>query len=65
MTHRKEVKEMLLWGHDRSWFGFDKNRGYFMRKSAPPEALESFKKWAAYQDSLGPEESYNYSLEIV
>ena len=64
MTHRDDVKEMLKWTHDRSWYGKDAKRGFYLRKAAPPEARESFKEWAAYQDSLGEDEAIDYTLEV-
>ena len=47
------------WEKDE-WYGFDADRGFFLKKDAPPEAVESFKKWAAYQDKLNGE-GYSYS----
>ena len=64
MTHRDDVKEMLMWTHDKSWYGKDSVRGYLLKKSAPPGARESFKKWAAYQDTLSKDDAVEYTLEI-
>lgn len=64
MTHSNDVKEMLLWSHNRAWYGKDSVHGYYLKKASPPEARESFKKWAAHQDEMG-EDGYNYSLEIA
>ena len=64
MTHRKEIEEMLFWGHDEKWFGFDPEIGYFLKEAAPPEARESFKKWAKHQDEKG-DGGINYSLKIA
>ena len=43
MTHRDNVKEMLMWTHDKSWYGKDSVRGYFLKKAAPPGARESLR----------------------
>ena len=64
MTHRDEVKERLLWSRNKEWYGFDAEKGYYLKKAAPPEAKSSFKKWAAHQDELGYE-GYDYSLDIA
>lgn len=64
MTHRDEVKERLLWSQNKDWYGFDVNKGYYLKKAAPLEAQNSFKKWAAHQDELG-DEGYDYSLDIA
>ena len=61
MTTDKRIKDMLLWAKDKSWSKYDPEKGYYLTEAAPPEAVESFKKWAAYQDSLG-EEGCNYIL---
>lgn len=62
MTHEKETKEMLLWLTDRRWYGLDPQRGYYLKEAATPEARESFKKWAAYQDSVG-DDGYDYFMD--
>ena len=64
MTHNDNDKSMLLWGHDKAWYGKDPKHGYYLKKAAPPEARESSKKWAAYQDSLSEDESIDYTLEV-
>ena len=62
MTHREEVKAMLKWLHNEEWYEHDGKCGFILKKNAPPEAVESFKKWAAYQDSLGGK-GYDYAFE--
>ena len=64
MTHNENDKRMLFWGHNKAWYGKDAKRGFYLRKAAPPEARESFKEWAAYQDSLGEDEAIDYTLEV-
>ena len=64
MTHRDEVKERLKWRQNESWYGFSTDKGFFLKRAAPPEAKDSFKKWVAHQNELG-EEGYNYSLEMA
>ena len=64
LTHRDDVKEMLKWTHDRSWYGKDADNRYYLKKAAPPDARESFKKWAAYQDTLSEDNAIGYTLEI-
>lgn len=64
MTHRDEVKARLIWLNNDDWYGFNVEKGFFLKKAAPPEARESFKKWVAHQNELG-DEGYDYSLEIA
>ena len=64
MTHRDEIKERLLWSQNKEWYGFDANKGYYLKKTAPLEAKNSFKKWVAHQDELG-DAGCDYSLDIV
>ena len=64
MTHRDDVKEMFKWTHDRSWYGKDADNRYYLKKAAPPDARESFKKCAAYQDTLSEDNAIGYTLEI-
>ncbi len=64
MTHNENDKRMLFWGHDKAWYGRDSEHGFYLRKAAPPEAIESFKMWTAYQDSLSEDEAIDYTLEV-
>ena len=64
MTHNENDKRMLFWGHDKAWYGRDSEHGFYLRKAASPEAIESFKMWAAYQDSLSEDEAIDYTLEV-
>ena len=64
MTHNHEVKDMLLWSSNKAWYGYDSKKGFFLRAGAPQEAVDSFRKWASYQDSLG-EEGYDYTFEVA
>lgn len=61
MTTDKTVMDMLLWSKDETWYASNPEKGYYLTEAAPQEARESFKKWAAHQDSLG-EEGYDYTL---
>ena len=64
MTHSQEVKDRLFWSSNDTWYGYDPKKGFFLKQHAPQEAIESFKKWASYQDSLG-EEGYDYTFEVA
>ena len=63
MTHNQEVKDMLFWNSNKAWYGYDPEKGFFLKSLAPRKAKDSFKKWALYQDSLG-EEGYDYTFEV-
>ena len=64
MTHNDKTIEMLYWHKNKDWYGFDPEKGFYLKPAAPPEAQNSFRKWAAHQDELG-DEGYDYSLDIA
>ena len=51
MTTDRETREILFWTKNEDWFEFDPSAefDYKLTDIAPPEAVESFKKWLAYQ----------------